>query len=157
MDAKPDLIARLQQLPMPPSLAALGGARGEPRVLRRQPPITQHPGAAGSTLEVRDIAIGVANDVQSRVRAYGDVLYAIRGLFDSSNNVTAKNSTGSRKRFRSASVTQGHQHFFFAARVPHAKKLQFERAVRAEKKPPGQRAARILPSSPRASVRSTWY
>src|SRR2546428_8116731 len=34
------------------------------------------------------VAIGVANDVQSRIRPYGAVLYALRGLFDSSNKVT---------------------------------------------------------------------
>jgi CHASE1-domain containing sensor protein len=36
------------------------------------------------------VAIGVANDVHSRIRAYGDVLYALRGLFDSSDEVTER-------------------------------------------------------------------
>jgi len=112
-DAKLDLIARLQQL-----RCAIGGCAGPSS---RRARASRSPLPAPITSASRcgrkhgsrfgTVAIGVANDVQSRIRAYGDVLYAIRGLFDSSNNVTATNSTGSRRRSRLASVTRGHQHF----------------------------------------------
>src|SRR3977135_3226209 len=88
MDAKPDLIARLQQLPMrhrwlrwavlAASLAfSAASAYYFSIQVRRE---------ARSRFET--VAIGVANGVQSRIRAYGDVLFALRGLFDSSDEVT---------------------------------------------------------------------
>jgi len=81
------------------------------------------------------VALGVANDVQSRIRAYGDVLYAIRGLFDSSDRV---NRDEFHKFAQALSLSErypGATNISFAPRIPHAKKLQFERAVRAEKSP----------------------
>src|SRR5256885_8738900 len=97
------------------------------------------------------VAVGVANDVNSRIRAYGDVLYALRGLFDSSAEVTRDEF---RQFAQALSLTErypGITNISFTLRVPHARKLQFERAVRAEKnslvkglpefaiKPPGER------------------
>jgi len=48
-------------------------ARGEPRVFRRQRVLLQHSGAAEAQSRFETVAVGVANDVQSRIRAYGDV------------------------------------------------------------------------------------
>src|SRR5881397_3071775 len=87
-DAKLDLIAGLQQLPMRHRwlrwavlAASLAFSAASTYYFRIQ--VQQE---ARSRFET--VAIGVANDVQSRIRAYGDVLYALRGLFDSSNEVT---------------------------------------------------------------------
>src|SRR6266568_1685312 len=97
------------------------------------------------------VAIGVANDVQSRIRAYGDVLYALRGLFDSSDKVTRDEFHQFAQALSLGERYPGVTNISFSFRVPHARKLQFERAVRAETgplvkglpefaiKPPGER------------------
>src|SRR5712691_9748562 len=97
------------------------------------------------------VAIGVANDVQSRIRAYGDVLYALRGLFDSSTKVTRDEFHQFAQALSLSERYPGVTNISFSFRVPHARKLQFERAVRAETgplvnglpefaiKPPGER------------------
>ncbi len=135
MDAKPDLIARLQQLPMRHRwlrwavlAASLAFSAASTYYFRAQ--VKQE---ARSRFET--VAIGVANDVQSRIRAYGDVLYAIRGLFDSSNGVTRDEFHQFAQALSLGERYPGATNISFAARVPHAKKLQFERTVRAEKSP----------------------
>ncbi len=155
-DAKLDLIARLQQLPM------------RHRWLRWAVLAISLAFSAASTyyfsIQVRQeaysrfgtVAIGVANDVQSRIRAYGDVLYAIRGLFDSSDKVTRDEFHQFAQALSLAERYPGATNISFAPRVPHAKKLEFERAVRTEKsplvkglpefaiKPPGERPEYVV-------------
>src|SRR5207247_10802642 len=87
-DAKLDLIAALQQLSMrhrwlrwavfAASLAFSAGSTYYFSVQVRQD--------AHSTFETA--AVGDANDAQSRIRGYGDMLVARHGLFDSSKEVT---------------------------------------------------------------------
>src|SRR5438094_8313051 len=134
-DAKLDLIARLQQLPM------------HDRWLRWAVLAASLAFSAASTyyfgVQVRQeahsrfetVAVGVANDVQSRIRAYGDVLYALRGLFDSSNEVTRDEFHQFAQAISLGERYPGVTNISFSFRVPHARKLQFERAVRAERSP----------------------
>ncbi len=134
-DAKLDSIARLQQLPL------------RHRWLRWAVLAASLAFSAVSTyyfgIEVRQearsrfetVGIGVANDVQSRIRAYGDVLYALRGLFDASDKVTRDEFHQFAQALSLAERYPGATNISFASRVPHAKKLEFERAVRAETSP----------------------
>jgi diguanylate cyclase (GGDEF)-like protein len=150
-DAKPDLIARLQQLPMRHRwlrwavlAASLAFSAASTYYFRSQ--VRQE---AHSRFET--VAIGVANDVQSRIRAYGDVLFALRGLFDSSAKVTRDEFHQFAQALSLGERYPGVTNISFASRVPHARKLEFERTVRAEKslllkglpefaiKPPGER------------------
>jgi len=150
-NAKPDLIARLQQLPMRHRwlrwavlAASLAFSAASTYYFR-----TQVQQEARSRFET--VAIGVANDVQSRIRAYGDVLFALRGLFDSSDTVTRDEFHQFAQALSLGERYPGITSISFASRVPHAKKLEFERAVRAETgplvkglpefaiKPPGER------------------
>ena len=155
-DAKRDLIARLQQLPM------------RHRWLRWAVLASSLAFSAASTYyfsaQVRQeahsrfetVAVGVANDVQSRIRAYGDVLFALRGLFDSSDKVTRDEFHRFAQALSLGERYPGVTNISFAFRVPHAKKLQFERAVRAETsllikglpefviKPPGERPEYVV-------------
>src|SRR5438309_5018420 len=134
-DAKLDLIARLQQLPMhyrwlrwavlAGSLAFSAASTYYFGVQLRQ--------EAHSRFET--VAVGVANDVHSRIRAYGDVLFALRGLFDSSNEVTRDEFHQFAQALSLGERYPGVTNISFTFRVPHARKLQFERAVRAEKSP----------------------
>jgi len=134
-DAKLDLIARLQQLPMRHRWlrwAVLAGSLAFSAASSYYfgTQVRQEAHSRFGT-----VALGVANDVQSRIRAYGDVLYAIRGLFDSSDRV---NRDEFHKFAQALSLSErypGATNISFAPRIPHAKKLQFERAVRAEKSP----------------------
>jgi len=150
-DAKLDLIARLQQLPM------------RHRWLRWAVLAASLAFSAASTyyfsIQVRQealskfetVAVGVANDVHSRIRAYGDVLFALRGLFDSSKEVTRDEFHQFAQALSLGERYPGVTNISFSFRVPHARKLQFERAVRAETgplvkglpefaiKPPGER------------------
>jgi len=151
VEAKLDLIARLQQLPM------------HHRWLRWAVLAASLAFSAASTyyfsIQVRQearsrfetVAIGVANDVQSRIRAYGDVLYALRGLFDSSDEVTRDEFHQFAQALSLSERYPGVTNISFSLRVPLRKKLDFERAVRAERsalvmglpefaiKPPGER------------------
>ena len=134
-DAKLDPIARLQQLPM------------RHRWLRWAVLAASLTFSAASTyyfgIEVQQearssaetVAVGVASDVQSRIRAYGDVLYALRGLFDASDKVTRDEFHQFAQALSLGERYPGVTNISFASRVPHAKKLQFERAVRAETSP----------------------
>src|SRR5712664_10085 len=134
-DAKLDPIARLQQLPMrhrwlrwavlAASLAFSAASTYYFSIQVRQ--------EARSSVET--VAVGVANDVQSRIRAYGDVLFALRGLFDSSDKVTRDEFHRFAQALSLGERYPGVTNISFASRVPHAKKLQFERAVRAETSP----------------------
>src|SRR5712691_4571110 len=134
-DAKLDLIARLQQLPMrhrwlrwavlAASLAFSAASTYYFSVQLRQ--------AAHSRFET--VAVGVANDVQSRIRAYGDVLFALRGLFDSSTEVSRDKFHQFAHALSLGERYPGVTNIPFIFRVPHARKLQFERAVRAETSP----------------------
>src|SRR5712671_5930219 len=152
VDAKPDVIARLQQLPMRhPWLrwavlaASVAFSAGSTYYFGTQ--VRQEARSRFAT-----VAVGVANDVQSRIRAYGDVLFALRGLFDSSDKVTRDEFHRFAQALSLGERYPGVTNISFAFRVPHAKKLQFERAVRAETsplvkglpefaiKPPGERA-----------------
>jgi len=150
-EAKRDLIPRLQQLPMQHRWlrwAVLAGS------LAFSGASTYYFGAqvrqeAHSRFET--VAVGVANDVNSRIRAYGDVLFALRGLFDSSTEVTRDEFHQFAQALSLGERYPGVTNISFTFRVPHARKLQFERAVRAEKgplvkglpefaiKPPGER------------------
>jgi len=134
-DAKPDLISRLQQLPMRHRwlrwavlAASLAFSAASTYYFRIQ--VQQE---ARSRFET--VAIGVANDVQSRIRAYGDVLYALRGLFDSSDEVTRDEFHQFAQALSLGERYPGVTNISFASRVLHARKLEFERAVRAEKSP----------------------
>ena len=134
-DAKLDLIAGLQQLPMRHRwlrwavlAASLAFSAASTYYFRIQ--VQQE---ARSRFET--VAIGVANDVQSRIRAYGDVLYALRGLFDSSNEVTRDEFHQFAQAISLGERYPGVTNISFSFRVPHARKLQFERAVRAERSP----------------------
>src|ERR1700704_382769 len=155
-DAKRDLIARLQQLPM------------RHRWLRGAVLAASLAFSAASTyyfsIQVRQearsrfatIALGVANDVQSRIRAYGDVLFALRGLFDSSDKVTRDEFHQFAQALSLSERYPGVTNISFSLRVPHRKKLEFERAVRAETsplvkglpefaiKPPGERPEYVV-------------
>src|SRR5437773_6111733 len=134
-DAKLDLIAALQQLPMrhrwlrwavfAGSLAFSAASTYYFSIQVRQEPHSRF----------ETVAVGVANDVQSRIRAYGDVLYALRGLFDSSNEVTRDEFHQFAQALSLGERYPGVTNISFTLRVPHAGKLQFERAVRAEKSP----------------------
>jgi len=150
-DARLRLIARLQQLPMRhPWLrwavlaASLAFSAASAYYFSIQVRHEAHS-------RFGTVAIGVANDVQSRIRAYGDVLYALRGLFDSSDKVTRDEFHRFAQALSLGERYPGVTNISFASRVPHAKKLEFERAVRAETsllvkglpefaiKPPGER------------------
>src|SRR2546426_3184963 len=134
-DAKPDLISRLQQLPAryrrlrwAVLAASLAFSAASAYYFR-----TQVQQEARSRFET--VAIGLANDVQSRIRAYGDVLYALRGLFDSSNKVTRDEFHQFAQALSLSERYPGVTNISFSFRVPHARKLEFERAVRAETSP----------------------
>src|SRR5258708_18983585 len=87
-DAKLDLIARLQQLPMRhPWLrwavlaASLAFSAASTYYFSAQ--VRQ-----GAHSEVETVAVGVAHDVQSGLRAYRDVLLVLGRLVDSSDTLT---------------------------------------------------------------------
>jgi diguanylate cyclase (GGDEF)-like protein len=63
------------------------------------------------------------------------VLFALRGLFDSSDKVTRDEFHQFAQALSLGERYPGVTNISFASRVPHAKKLQFERAVRAETSP----------------------
>ena len=155
-DAKLDLIARLQQLPMRHRWlrwAVLAGslAFSTASTYYFSIQVRQEAHSRFGTA-----ALGVANDVQSRIRAYGDVLYAIRGLFDSSDNVERDEFHRFAQALSLGERYPGVTNISFASRVPHARKLEFERAVRAETsplikglpqftiKPPGERPEYVV-------------
>ncbi len=134
-DAKLDPIARLQQLPMRHRWlrwAVLGLSLAFSAAITYYFAI-QVQQEARSRFET--VAAGVANDVQSRIRAYGDVLYALRGLFDASDKVTRDDFHQFAQALSLGERYPGVTAISFASRVPHARKLEFERAVRAETSP----------------------
>src|SRR5260221_422000 len=134
-DAKLDLIARLQQLPMRHRWLRWAVLAGSLAFSAASSYYFSSQVRQEARSRFGTVAIGVANDVQSRIRAYGDVLYAIRGLFDSSNNVTRAEFHQFAQALSLGERYPGATNISFAARVPHAKMLHFERTVRAEKSP----------------------
>src|ERR1700739_1236235 len=85
---RPDLISRLQQLPMRhrwlrwAALAVgLGFSAGVTYYFHRE--VQQE-----AQSRVQAEAVAMADAVESRIRAYSDVLFALRGLFNASDNVT---------------------------------------------------------------------
>src|SRR6266545_3827786 len=134
-DAKLDPIARLQQLPMRHRWlrwAVLGLSLAFSAAITYYFAIQVQQEARS---RFGTVAIGVANDVQSRIRAYGDVLYALRGLFDASDKVTRDDFHQFAQALSLGERYPGVSAISFASRVPHARKLEFERAVRAETSP----------------------
>ena len=103
----------------------------------------------GARLRFQVLALDKANDVEVRLRAYADVLYALRGHFDASRDVTREEF----RRFADAlSIGErypGLTNISYAFRVPDARKAAFETAIRAglkgidappfAVKPPGKR------------------
>src|SRR5256886_8171424 len=169
-DAKRDLIAWLQQLPMRHrwlrwAVLAASFAFSVASAYYFNVQVRQE---AHSRFET--VAVGVANDVHSRIRAYGDVLYALRGLFDSSTEVTRDEFHQFAQALSLGERYPGVTNISFTFRVPHARKLQFERAVRAEKsplvkglpefaiKPPGERPEYAVLSyiEPMGENRAAW-
>ena len=63
------------------------------------------------------------------------MLFALRGLFDSSDKVTRDEFHQFAQALSLGERYPGITNISFTFRVPHARKLQFERAVRAEKSP----------------------
>ena len=144
-------IARLRQLPMRHSwlrwavlAASLAFSAGSTYYFSVEVQQEAHSSA-------QTTAVGVASDLQSRIRAYGDVLFALRGLFDASDPVTRDDFHKFAQALSLGERYPGVTNISFAFRVPHAKKAEFVRAVRAEKgplldglpefsiKPPGER------------------
>jgi diguanylate cyclase (GGDEF)-like protein len=80
-------------------------------------------------------AVAKANDVELRVKAYSDVLYALRGLFDASKNVTRDDFHEFAAALQLAERYPGLTNISFAPLVPRAGRAAFERAVRAETSP----------------------
>src|SRR3989475_6446740 len=120
--AKLDLTARLQHLPMRHRwlrwavlAASLAFSAASTYYFRIQ--VQQE---ARSRFET--VAIGVANDVLSRIRAYGDVLYALRGLFDSSDEVTRDEFHQFAQALSLGERYPGVTNISFSFRVPHARK-----------------------------------
>ena len=135
VEAERDLIARPQPLPMryhwlrwSVVAASLAFSAGSTYYFSIE--VGQEASSKFETL-----AIGMANDVASRVRAYGDVLYALRGLFDASAGVSRDDFHRFAQAQSLADRYPGLANISFSVRVPLEKKAEFERAVRAEKSP----------------------
>ena len=154
--AKRDLVARLQQLPMRQRWlrwAVLAWSLAFSAAISYYFS-TQVQHEAHSRFET--VATGVANDVQSRIRAYGDVLYALRGLFDAAGKVTRDDFHQFAEALSMGERYPGLANISLSVRVLHAGKLEFERAVRAETsplleglpefaiKPPGERPEYVV-------------
>jgi diguanylate cyclase (GGDEF)-like protein len=154
--AKRDLIARLQQLPMRHRWlrwAVLAWSLGFSAAIAYYFS-TQVQHEARSRFET--VAIGIANDVQSRIRAYGDVLYSLRGLFDASDKVSRDDFHRFAEALSMVERYPGLANVSFSVRVLQAGKVQFERVVRAETspllkglpefaiKPPGERPEYVV-------------
>jgi diguanylate cyclase (GGDEF)-like protein len=101
-------------------------------------------------------AIGVSHDVDSRIRANEDVLYAMRGLFDAADRVTRDDFHEFAEALALPKRYPGITNINFAIRLSSGQKREFERAVRAERsplteglpefsiKPPGERPEYIV-------------
>jgi diguanylate cyclase (GGDEF)-like protein len=81
------------------------------------------------------IAIGINHDLDSRIRAYGDVLYAMRGLFDAADRVSREDFHEFAEALALPKRYPGLTSISFAIRVSNKRKREFEHAVRAEKGP----------------------
>ncbi len=80
-------------------------------------------------------AIGVSRDLESRFRAYEDVLYALRGLFDAAEQVRREDFHEFAEALALQKRYPGLTNIHFALRVSSGQKQGFERATRAEKSP----------------------
>jgi diguanylate cyclase (GGDEF)-like protein len=150
------LLARLQELParhgwlrwavLGLGLAfSLGGAYLYDAELGR---------TAGYRFQV--LALDKANEIDLRVRAYGDVLYALRGLFDASDKVTHDEFNRFANALSLGERYPGITNISFSFRVPGERKQEFERKIRAEMgrhakdlppftiKPPGERPEYVV-------------
>jgi diguanylate cyclase (GGDEF)-like protein len=134
-NAKPDLIARLQQLPMRhPWLrwAVLGLSLGFAAGITY---LVYFEVKQGSRSAFRAAAVEVAGDIEARIKTYGDVLFALRGLFDASEKVTRDEFHRFAEALSLGERYPGVTNISFAFLVPHRQKAAFERAVRAETSP----------------------
>jgi diguanylate cyclase (GGDEF)-like protein len=134
-DAKLDLIARLQQLPMRHRWlrwAVLGLSLGFAAGITY---LVYFEVKQGSRSAFRANAVDVAGDIQARIHAYGDVLFALRGLFDASEKVTRDEFHRFAEALSLSERYPGVTNISFAFLVPHHQKAAFERAVRAETGP----------------------
>lgn len=108
--------------------------------------------ARETSAKFRAMAIDKASDVDSRVRAYTDVLYALRGLFDASAVVTRDDFHKFAEALALGQRYPGITNISFSLLVPGDQRRAYEQAVRAETsalikglpafsiKPPGERA-----------------
>src|SRR5690349_21771199 len=74
------------------------------------------------------LAVDKANDVELRVRAYADVLYALRGLFDASDRVTREDFRQFAEALSVGERYPGLTNISFSFRVARELKAAFERA-----------------------------
>jgi diguanylate cyclase (GGDEF)-like protein len=83
-------------------------------------------------------AIDKANAIGLRIRAYSEVLYALRGIFDASQTVSSVEF----QRFAGALSLEerypGLTNISWSFRVPHEEKAAFERRIRAQAAPHGR-------------------
>ena len=101
-------------------------------------------------------ALGVSNDLGSRMRAYEDVLYAMRGLFDGFEGVTREDFHEFAEALALAKRYPGVTNISFSVHLPKEELRAFEHAVRAEKgkltqglpeftiRPPGERSEYLV-------------
>jgi diguanylate cyclase (GGDEF)-like protein len=101
-------------------------------------------------LRFQVLALDKANDIELRLRAYTDVLYALRGLFDASQQVTRHDFSHFADALSVGERYPGLTNISYTFRVPGAGKTAFETAIRAGLsgigappfaiKPPGERS-----------------
>jgi len=110
--------------------------------------LVQHEREAAARAAFAAYANDIGDQIDARLRAYGDVLYALRGLFNASSGVTRVEF----RRFVEGVAVHdrypGLLNLSYARFVPHAERAAFEREVRRETgfadfsiTPPGDRAA----------------
>jgi diguanylate cyclase (GGDEF)-like protein len=92
------------------------------------------------------VAIDKGNDVESRLRAYSDVLYSLRGLLDASAQVTGDDFRQFADALSLGERYPGLTNISWSFRVPHAEKERFQRARRAE-------AMALSPGSPPFTIK----
>ena len=83
-------------------------------------------------------AADLAGEIDLRVRAYADVLFALRGLFDASARVTRVDFHRFAEAFSLGERYPGLTNISFALFISSAQRQDFERAVRAETSPLAQ-------------------
>lgn len=83
----------------------------------------------------RGEAIDKVREIELRLRAYSDVLYALRGLLDSSPAVTRENFHQFAQALSLRDRYPGLNNISYSIRLAHADRAAFESAVRAETGP----------------------